>query len=47
MDYLKEILTVLNLQERRLHIPRQLSGGQQQRVAIGRAWSNSGCLLEI
>ncbi|GFH92794.1 lipoprotein-releasing system ATP-binding protein LolD [Lachnospiraceae bacterium] len=47
MDYLKEILTVLNLQERRLHLPRQLSGGQQQRVAIGRAWSNSGCLLEI
>ena len=37
MDYLEEILTVLNLQERRLHLPRQLSGGQQQRVAIGRA----------
>ena len=35
--YLEEILTVLNLQERRHHLPRQLSGGQQQRVAIGRA----------
>ncbi|NBJ94545.1 ABC transporter ATP-binding protein [Parablautia muri] len=35
--YLEEILTVLNLQERRRHLPRQLSGGQQQRVAIGRA----------
>ncbi|MEG1075438.1 MAG: ABC transporter ATP-binding protein, partial [Ruthenibacterium sp.] len=35
--YLKEILTVLSLQDRRHHLPRQLSGGQQQRVAIGRA----------
>lgn len=36
-DYLEELLTVLNLRERRYHLPRQLSGGQQQRVAIGRA----------
>lgn len=35
--YLEEILDVLNLKDRRHHIPRQLSGGQQQRVAIGRA----------
>ena len=35
--YLKELLSVLNLQERRHHLPSQLSGGQQQRVAIGRA----------
>lgn len=35
--YLEEILDVLNLKDRRYHIPRQLSGGQQQRVAIGRA----------
>jgi len=35
--YLEELLTVLNLQERRNHLPSQLSGGQQQRVAIGRA----------
>ena len=35
--YLEEILTVLNLKERRHHLPGQLSGGQQQRVAIGRA----------
>lgn len=34
--YLKELLSVLNLQERRHHLPSQLSGGQQQRVAIGR-----------
>ena len=35
--YLEELLTVLNLQERRNHLPTQLSGGRQQRVAIGRA----------
>lgn len=35
--YLKELLTVLNLTERKNHLPSQLSGGQQQRVAIGRA----------
>ena len=36
-EYLEELLTVLNLRERRNHLPSQLSGGQQQRVAIGRA----------
>lgn len=36
-NYLEELLTVLNLNERRNHLPSQLSGGQQQRVAIGRA----------
>ncbi len=35
--YLEELLTVLNLKDRRSHLPSQLSGGQQQRVAIGRA----------
>ncbi len=35
--YLEELLGVLNLKERRRHLPNQLSGGQQQRVAIGRA----------
>ena len=34
---LEELLTVLNLKDRRNHLPSQLSGGQQQRVAIGRA----------
>lgn len=37
LEYLDELLKVLNLSERRNHLPRQLSGGQQQRVAIGRA----------
>ena len=35
--YVEEILTILSLQDRRKHLPRELSGGQQQRVAIGRA----------
>ncbi len=35
--YLEELLTVLNLSDRRSYLPSQLSGGQQQRVAIGRA----------
>ncbi len=35
--YLEELLTVLDLKERRKHLPSQLSGGQQQRAAIGRA----------
>ena len=35
--YLEELLAVLNLQDRRHHLPSRLSGGQQQRVAIGRA----------
>ena len=34
--YLEELLTVLNLKQRRDHLPSQLSGGQQQRVAIAR-----------
>ena len=35
--YLEELLKVLDLEQRRSHLPSQLSGGQQQRVAIGRA----------
>lgn len=35
--HLEELLEILDLKERRHHLPSQLSGGQQQRVAIGRA----------
>ena len=34
---LEEMLDVLELKNRRKHLPNQLSGGQQQRVSIGRA----------
>lgn len=45
LAYLEEILTVLNLQERRYHLPRQLSGGQQQRVAIARALASGNPVI--
>lgn len=36
-DYLNELLNLLELKDRKNHIPSQLSGGQQQRAAIARA----------
>ena len=45
MQYLEELRTVLNLKERRRHLPSQLSGGQQQRVAIGRALMTRPALI--
>ncbi len=38
-------LDVLNLKQRRNHLPSQLSGGQQQRVAIGRALMTRPALI--
>lgn len=43
--YLEELLAVLNLTERRRHLPSQLSGGQQQRTAIGRALISRPALI--
>lgn len=34
---LNEMLKLLGLQNRRMHLPNELSGGQQQRTSIGRA----------
>ena len=39
-DRLEEMLELLDLKDRRRHLPSQLSGGQQQRVSIGRAMFN-------
>lgn len=39
-EKMEQMLSVLNLTERREHLPNQLSGGQQQRVSIGRALIN-------
>lgn len=36
-EYLKQLTTLLGLNERMSHLPHELSGGQQQRVAIARA----------
>lgn len=41
----KELLTMLDLQDRMHHRPNQLSGGEQQRVAIARALANNPPLL--
>ena len=37
---IEELLHILNLENRKNHLPRELSGGQQQRVAIARAIVN-------
>lgn len=44
--HLDELLELLQLKERRHHLPSQLSGGQQQRVSIGRAlFTSPGVIL--
>ncbi len=43
--YLNELISLLGLEERRLHMPNELSGGQKQRVAIGRALANHPSLI--
>ena len=40
-EQIDDMLKLLDLTERRNHLPSQLSGGQQQRVSIGRALFNS------
>ena len=44
-EYIEHIMDILNLQDRRHHLPNQLSGGQQQRVAIARALANRPALI--
>lgn len=43
--YIDELLTILNLKDRRKHLPSELSGGQQQRVSIGRALANKPSII--
>lgn len=43
--YIDELLTILDLKDRRRHIPSELSGGQQQRVSIGRALANKPSII--
>jgi putative ABC transport system ATP-binding protein len=45
VEQLNELLTLLDLKERRHHLPSQLSGGQQQRVSIGRALFTSPSVI--
>lgn len=44
-ERLLELLTTLDLADRRQHLPNQLSGGQQQRVSIGRALINAPSIV--
>ncbi len=44
-ERLEELLTTLDLKERRYNLPNELSGGQQQRVSIGRALMNAPAVV--
>ena len=44
-ERLDEILQLLNLENRKNHLPNQLSGGEQQRTSIGRAIITSPALI--
>ena len=44
-EQIDDMLKLLDLTERRNHLPSQLSGGQQQRVSIGRALFNSPSVI--
>ena len=44
-EKLEEMLSILNLTDRRGHLPNQLSGGLQQRVSIGRALINHPAIV--
>lgn len=43
--YLEHLLEMLELTDRRQHMPQELSGGQKQRVAIGRALANRPAII--
>lgn len=44
-ERLEELLQILSLKGREMHLPNQLSGGQQQRVSIGRALMNAPAVV--
>ena len=43
--YIDELMDVLDIKERRKHLPGELSGGQQQRVSIARALANKPSII--
>lgn len=44
-DRIKRVMSLVNMQERMLHMPGQMSGGEQQRIAIARAVAHSPKVL--
>jgi len=44
-DYIDELMEVLDIKERKKHLPGELSGGQQQRVSIARALANKPSII--
>ena len=44
-EKLDEMIKLLGLEKRRLHLPNELSGGQQQRTSIGRAMITSPSII--
>ncbi|WP_461812154.1 ABC transporter ATP-binding protein [Faecalimonas sp.] len=44
-EKMEEMLSILNLTNRKEYLPNQLSGGQQQRVSIGRALINHPAIV--
>lgn len=44
-ERLNDLLEMLGLKDRKMHLPNQLSGGQQQRVSIGRALMNAPAVM--
>ncbi|MDF2613813.1 MAG: ABC-type antimicrobial peptide transport system, ATPase component [Clostridia bacterium] len=44
-NYIRELLKLLGLEDRKNHLPSELSGGQQQRVSIGRALANKPSII--
>lgn len=44
-QYIDELLAMLDLKDRKRHLPSELSGGQQQRVSIGRALANKPAII--
>ncbi|WP_346916350.1 ABC transporter ATP-binding protein [Clostridium sp.] len=43
--YIDELMDVLDIKERKRHLPGELSGGQQQRVSIARALANKPSII--
>ncbi|MGH4123679.1 MAG: ABC transporter ATP-binding protein [Clostridium sp.] len=44
-DYINELMEILDIKNRKTHLPGEISGGQQQRVSIARALSTKPSII--